>query len=86
MDHTLETKNTWVGTITYMSPERFNAEKYTSDTDLWSLGLMIVECAWGRYPYPEEGSKYEKFGFWELLDIISNKEPPTLPSDFSDEF
>ena len=38
-----------------------------------------------RYPYPEEGSKYEKFGFWELLDSISNKETPCLPESFSDE-
>jgi len=64
----MDSKNTWVGTVTYMSPERFKGEPYTSDTDLWSLGLTIIECAHGRYPYPDEGFKGNNFGFWELLD------------------
>jgi mitogen-activated protein kinase kinase 1 len=68
-----------------MSPERFKGEVYTSDTDLWSLGLTIIECAWGKYPYPEEKDKHKNFGFWELLDCISTKPSPKLPPDFSDE-
>ena len=68
LESTTDQKNTWVGTVTYMSPERFRGDNYTADTDLWSLGLTIIECAWGRYPYPEEGTKKENFGFWELLD------------------
>jgi mitogen-activated protein kinase kinase 1 len=68
LESTTDQKNTWVGTVTYMSPERFRGENYTADTDLWSLGLTLVECAWGRYPYPEDGTKKEGFGFWELLD------------------
>lgn len=42
----------WVGTITYMSPERISGEKYGYDSDVWSLGLSLVECALGRFPYP----------------------------------
>jgi serine/threonine protein kinase len=52
-------RSTWIGTVTYMSPERFRGgcditylESYSWDTDLWSLGLTLLECAWGRYPYP----------------------------------
>lgn len=42
----------WVGTVTYMSPERIKGDSYSFDSDLWSLGLTLVECALGRFPYP----------------------------------
>merc|ERR1712037_383647 len=35
-----------------MSPERISGEKYGYDSDVWSLGLSLVECALGRFPYP----------------------------------
>jgi len=44
----------WVGTITYMSPERISGGKYGYDSDIWSFGLTLVELALGRFPYPEE--------------------------------
>ena len=27
---------------------------YSVQSDIWSLGLTIIECALGRYPYPPE--------------------------------
>lgn len=42
----------WVGTVTYMSPERIRGDAYSFNTDVWSLGLLLLECAQGRYPYP----------------------------------
>jgi len=41
--------------VTYMSPERINGDEYSFDSDMWSLGLTLVECALGRYPYPPLG-------------------------------
>lgn len=41
--------------MTYMSPERIKGEEYSYDSDMWSLGLTLVECALGRYPYPPPG-------------------------------
>eukprot|EP00775_Hariotina_reticulata_P009135 gene9135-9303_t len=38
----------WVGTVTYMSPERIRGDSYTFNTDVWSLGLVLLECALGR--------------------------------------
>ena len=83
----------WVGTITYMSPERISGEKYGYDSDIWSLGLSLVELALGRFPYPptEPGSTQEaqpiKLSFWDLLHYIVENPPPTLPSpQFSAEF
>lgn len=42
---------TWVGTLSYMCPDRINGAPYFSDTDIWSLGIMLVECARGSFPY-----------------------------------
>ena len=42
---------TFVGTVTYMSPERINNECYSYPADVWSLGLSLLECATGVFPY-----------------------------------
>lgn len=53
-----------IGCQSYMAPERIsgggmsqsNADggTYSVQSDIWSLGLTIIECAMGRYPYPPE--------------------------------
>ena len=40
--------------MTYMSPERIRGERYSFDSDIWSLGLTVVEAAIGRFPYPPQ--------------------------------
>lgn len=64
----------WVGTVTYMSPERIRGDSYSFNTDVWSVGLLLLECATGRYPYPPEGGAaavgQSRLGFWELLEYI----------------
>ncbi len=47
INQTNSTKDTWIGTVTYMSPERLQGLEYTSDSDLWSLGMTILECLIG---------------------------------------
>lgn len=42
---------TFVGTVTYMSPERINNEYYSYPADIWSLGLALLECGTGEFPY-----------------------------------
>ncbi|EKU20136.1 ser thr kinase [Nannochloropsis gaditana CCMP526] len=42
---------TFVGTFKYMSPERIRNDPYDYASDVWSLGLTLIECATGRYPY-----------------------------------
>ncbi|KAB7505452.1 Dual specificity mitogen-activated protein kinase kinase 1 [Armadillidium nasatum] len=44
--------NTFVGTRSYMSPERLNGDHYSVASDIWSLGLSLVEMAMGMYPIP----------------------------------
>jgi mitogen-activated protein kinase kinase 1 len=40
----------WIGTMTYMSPERLSGDCYSFSADIWSLGLVLVEAALGFYP------------------------------------
>ncbi|KAL5698679.1 mitogen-activated protein kinase kinase [Ranunculus cassubicifolius] len=78
-------RNTFVGTCTYMSPERISGSKYSSKSDIWSLGVVFLECATGRFPYAApEG---EEWGYFELMDAVVN-EPPAFasPAHFSPEF
>ena len=41
---------TFVGTVPYMSPERIQGEQYSYASDIWALGLTLVECASGEPP------------------------------------
>jgi mitogen-activated protein kinase kinase 1 len=79
--HTMSKAVSWVGTVTYMSPERISGRSYSYDSDIWSLGLTLVECALGRYPYPNNAGGGEQMGFWELLDFIVKAPAPSLPPD-----
>ena len=53
-----------IGCQSYMAPERISSGgvaaagavggSYNVQSDIWSLGLTIIECAMGRYPYPPD--------------------------------
>ncbi|KAK8973103.1 hypothetical protein V6N11_049452 [Hibiscus sabdariffa] len=79
--------NTFVATYNYMSPERIVGDSYGIDADIWSLGLVLLECATGKFPYsPPENSK-EWTNFYELMECIVEGPEPYAPSDqFSSEF
>jgi serine/threonine protein kinase len=52
---------TFVGTLTYMSPERMEGKNYTYPSDIWSLGMVAFEMATGVHPYPESNSPYDLY-------------------------
>lgn len=76
-----------IGCQSYMAPERIQGESvnnlgtYSVSSDVWSLGLSIIEAAMGKYPYPPE--TYANV-FAQLTAIVQG-DPPTLPDGFSDE-
>lgn len=73
--------NTFVGTATYMSPERIDGQKYSYPADVWSFGLSLMTLALGRLPIDTQG------GYWTILNSIRDNPPPKLPdSKFSPEF
>lgn len=73
--------STFIGSACYMSPERLAGEQYSYAADIWSFGLIMLELASGRYPYPSTPS------YFMLLGHIMDDAAPTLPEgDFSDAF
>ncbi|XP_067927919.1 dual specificity mitogen-activated protein kinase kinase 2-like [Watersipora subatra] len=44
--------NSFVGTRSYMAPERLEGVDYTVHSDIWSMGLSLMELSMGRYPIP----------------------------------
>lgn len=77
---------TSIGCQSYMAPERINPQQqasglpgegtYTVASDVWSLGLSLVEIAKGGYPYPAD--TYTDV-FAQLQAIVWG-DPPTLPA------
>nr|ANT73681.1 mitogen-activated protein kinase kinase 1 [Gossypium hirsutum] len=79
--------NTFVGTYNYMSPERIIGDNYGSKSDIWSLGLVLLECATGHFPYSPPDQAEGWTNFYELMEQIVEQPPPFAPSDrFSSEF
>ncbi|KAI9831012.1 MAG: hypothetical protein M1819_005250 [Sarea resinae] len=83
-----------IGCQSYMAPERIasggvaqaganpGGGTYSVQSDIWSLGLTVIECAMGRYPYPPETYN----NIFSQLSAIVDGEPPDLPAEgFSDE-
>ncbi|XP_010545320.1 PREDICTED: mitogen-activated protein kinase kinase 6 isoform X2 [Tarenaya hassleriana] len=80
-------RDTFVGTYNYMSPERISGSTYDYSSDIWSLGMSVLECAIGRFPYLQSEDQQNSPSFYELLAAIVESPPPTAPPDqFSPEF
>jgi mitogen-activated protein kinase kinase 1 len=75
---TMSMAKTWVGTFKYMAPERIESKPYDAASDIWSLGIVLIECATSEFPYMA-GSVIE------MVQCIRDSEP-TIRGDFSSEF
>lgn len=80
--------DTFVGTSTYMAPERIQGDRYTVKSDVWSYGLSIMEMAIGRFPFSSsegiEDGDCAPAGILDLLQQIVHEPAPKLPK--SDAF
>ncbi|KAF6095256.1 mitogen-activated protein kinase kinase 3 [Phyllostomus discolor] len=69
----------------YMAPERINPELnqkgYNVKSDVWSLGITMIEMAILRFPYGSWGTPFQQ------LKQVVEEPSPQLPADrFSPEF
>ncbi|KAK2161202.1 hypothetical protein LSH36_120g14043 [Paralvinella palmiformis] len=69
----------------YMAPERINPETggrgYDIKSDVWSLGISMLELAIGKFPYSRAKTPFD-----QLKQVVKD-DPPSLPAgQFSTEF
>jgi serine/threonine protein kinase len=73
-------------------PERVSGLQYSYNSDIWSVGLTLLECSVGHYPYANvklvsaSDCSYLERTAYMLLDQIVEKDAPVAPSDFSPAF
>ncbi|MCZ6664595.1 MAG: serine/threonine-protein kinase [Gammaproteobacteria bacterium] len=60
-----------VGSPRYMSPEQVSEDYITSQTDLFSLGIVMYELLAGKHPFAAET-------FSRLVQRILNEDPPAV--------
>lgn len=70
---------TFTGTSYYMAPERIKGLPYTITSDVWSLGLTVLELASNRFPFPPEGEP--PLGPIDLLSYVITMNVPELKDD-----
>jgi len=64
-----------VGCKPYMAPERIDPQKargYDVRSDVWSLGITLVEISTGQFPYPPWNSVFDQ------LQQVVHGDPPLL--------
>ena len=67
----------------YMSPERMDGEKYSHQSDIWALGIILIELATGEYPYKMCKNYIEMLNWVKETDVNSII-PEELSNDFKD--
>ncbi|KAI5961370.1 STE7 [Candida pseudojiufengensis] len=90
LTNSLAMADTFVGTSMYMSPERIQGLNYGVKSDVWSMGLMLIELATGKQVWSDdnyENDDDEMYsnnsfkgpeGILDLLQRIVNENPPSL--------
>ncbi|KAJ2779476.1 Protein kinase C signaling pathway involved MAPKK protein [Coemansia javaensis] len=73
---------TFVGTSYYMAPERIQGDRYAVQSDIWSLGLSLIEASQNQFPFPPPG--HPQLSVIELLEYIIHMPVPGMdPKRFS---
>ena len=78
LDSTIDVCSSFVGTMSYLSPQRLRGTKFSYAADTWSLGITLIYCATGRIPLPTE--------YWALIKHVTDEPSPSLDrSAFSEQ-
>lgn len=82
LEYTAGCAQSFVGTVTYMSPERLHAGTYSYAADIWSLGLLVSELATGEIPFARLRDGSTEARFWALVQHLRGTDPVLdLPTD-----
>ncbi|EAY06084.1 STE family protein kinase [Trichomonas vaginalis G3] len=73
----------YVGTISYMAPERIKGKEYQFKSDVWSLGIIIYQMALGHFPLPKDPAQVT---YWDILDFVDKEVRIELPDPYAPDF
>ena len=65
----------FIGTITFMSPERLMNKGYGPSSDVWGLGICLHCFLMGISPFPKART------FWNIVDAMVEERQQTLPAE-----
>ncbi len=68
-----------IGTVSYLSPEQVRGEDVDASTDIYSLGLVLLECLTGKPEYPGSSAEAAVARLTRPPHV-----PSTLPPDWSE--
>lgn len=72
----LEKETSFRGSPLYMAPEILSKQSYDASVDLWSTGIILYECLFGRPPYLSKSLK-------ELVIYITSDSPIVVRKSLS---
>ena len=72
LEHSCSKRNNVCGTSMYMAPEVYEEEACLK-SDVWSLGISIIEMAEGKHPFAGMTSA-------KIMNLVLNISPPSLSS------
>ena len=72
LEHSCSKRSTNCGTSLYMGPEVYEGGACLK-SDVWSLGISIIEMAEGKNPFAGMASV-------KIMNLVLNKSPPSLSS------
>ena len=73
LEHSCSKRSTQCGTSWYMAPERYRGGTEMK-SDVWSLGITLIELAEGKNPFAEKESSAE------IMCAVLMDQPPSLSS------
>ncbi len=92
VENTIGNATTFTGSSAYMSPERLKDAGHRMNSDCWSVGMIVLECALGYFPLadppPQNGGAVASLSMFHLMQRIAAADPTSALErlGFSDMF
>ncbi|HEV7753844.1 MAG TPA: protein kinase [Baekduia sp.] len=71
--HGLTASGSFLGSVSYASPEQIRGESLTSASDIYSLAAVLYQCLTGQVPYPRDTDA-------SVMHAHLSEPPPVLPA------
>ena len=69
------------GTFQYFPPEKINGYSYNEKADIWSLGVTILTCLLGFWPFNSEDPEIQADNIRDGLPILETSDMDELSGD-----